>query len=92
MASFIAVSAAVCLTFSARKIYEVDINPSVMMTININNRVINTKPLNDDADIVKTDVSGGDIVGEHGRTYKKSEEIGHFRSDTIKMLSLAMTV
>ena len=50
-ASFIVVCGGISSYFVPAKYMSVDINPSVMMTINIYNRVINTKPLNDDAEI-----------------------------------------
>ena len=77
-ASFIVVCGGISSYFVPAK-YSEDINPSVMMTINIYNRVINTKPLNDDAEILLSNrCKRYECVGQYGRTYKKSEEIGYF--------------
>ncbi len=77
-ASFIVVCGGISSYFVPAKYMSVDINPSVMMTINIYNRVINTKPLNDDAEILlsKTDVSGmsvSDSMDELIKSRKKSD-------------------
>ena len=77
-ASFIVVCGGISSYFVPAKYVSVDINPSVMMTINIYNRVINTKPLNDDAEILlsKTDVSGmsvSDSMDELIKSRKKSD-------------------
>ena len=78
-ASFIVVCGGISSYFVPAKYMSVDINPSVMMTINIYNRVINTKPLNDDAEILlsKTDVSGMSVSESMDELIKKSEEIGY---------------
>ncbi len=78
-ASFIVVCGGISSYFVPAKYMSVDINPSVMMTINIYNRVINTKPLNDDAEILlsKTDVSGMSVSDSMDELIKKSEEIGY---------------
>ena len=78
-ASFIVVCGGISSYFVPAKYVSVDINPSVMMTINIYNRVINTKPLNDDAEILlsKTDVSGMSVSDSMDELIKKSEEIGY---------------
>ena len=77
--SFIVVCGGISSYFVPAKYMSVDINPSVMMTINIYNRVINTKPLNDDAEILlsKTDVSGMSVSESMDELIKKSEEIGY---------------
>lgn len=78
-ASFIVVCGGISSYFVPAKYMSVDINPSVMMTINIYNRVINTKPLNDDAEILlsKTDVNGMSVSDSMDELIKKSEEIGY---------------
>ena len=72
-ASFIVVCGGISSYFVPAKYMSVDINPSVMMTINIYNRVINTKPLNDDAEILLSShpCKRYECVGQYGRTYKK---------------------
>lgn len=78
-ASFIVVCGGISSYFVPAKYMSVDINPSVMMTINIYNRVINTKPLNDDAQVLlsETDVNGMSVSDSMDELIKKSEEIGY---------------
>lgn len=78
-ASVIAVCGGISSYFIPAKYMSVDINPSVMMTINIYNRVIDTEPLNNDAQVLlsETDVNGMRVADGMDELIKKSEEIGY---------------
>lgn len=78
-ASFIVVCGGISSYFMPAKYMSVDINPSVMMTINIYNRVINTKPLNNDAQVLlaEANVNGMSVSESMDELIKKSEEIGY---------------
>lgn len=82
-ASFAVVCAGIGSYFMPAGYVSVDINPSLMMTVNIYNRVIDVKSLNDDARVLlnKIDIKGKCTEDSVEMLIKISEEIGYINDN-----------
>ncbi len=71
----------------------VDINPSLMMTVNIYNRVIDVKSLNDDARVLlnKTNIKGKSAEDSVETLIKISEEIGYINDNNRSVILAAVS-
>ncbi len=82
-ASLVIVCAGIGSYFMPAGYVSVDINPSLIMTINIYNRVIDVKSLNDDASVLlnKIDIKGKSAEDSVEMLIKTSEEIGYINDN-----------
>ncbi len=82
-ASLVIVCAGVSSYFTPAGYVSVDINPSLIMTVNVYNRVIDVKSLNDDARVLlnKTDIKGKSAADSVEMLIKTSEDIGYINDN-----------
>lgn len=82
-ASLVIVCAGIGSYFMPAGYVSVDINPSLMMTLNMYNRVIDVESFNDDARILlnKTDIKGKSAEESVEMLIKASEEIGYINDN-----------
>ncbi len=82
-ASFVLVCAGIGSYFMPAGYVSVDINPSLIMTVNVYNRVIGVKSLNDDADVLlnKIDIKGKSAEDSVEMLIKASEDVGYINDN-----------
>lgn len=87
-ASIIVVCAGIGSHFVPAGYVSVDINPSLMLTLNPYNRVINVQSFNDDARVLlsRTDIDGKSAEKSVEMLIKASEEIGYINDDNRDVL------
>ncbi len=83
MAASLVVCAGIGSYFMPMGYVSVDINPSLMMTLNVYNRVIDVQTFNDDARVLlnKTNIRGRGAEESVEMLIKASEEIGYINDD-----------
>ena len=87
-AGFAAICVGLGSYFTPAGYLSVDINPSLMMTVNVYDRVIDVKSLNDDARVLldKADIKGKSAKNSLEMLIKASEEIGYINENNREVI------